>query len=310
MIFLIIFSTLVILLMIITAFSYRIAFYSPARGADSKLYELPKGEQYESRNAVIQKSIDEMLALEYEEITIASFDGKKLFGRYFHLKEGAPLQIQLHGYRSSAFLDFSGGCRLARKLGHNVLVVDQRSHGKSDGTTISFGINERKDCLSWIQYANERFGASVPIFLVGVSMGAATVLMTADLDLPENVKGIIADCPYSSPKDIIRKVCQTDMKLPSGVMYPFIKLGARTWGHFNLEESSAVEAVKHAKVPVLLLHGEADHFVPTDMSAKIEEACSSMAVRETFPDAGHALSYIVDPVRYETVISNFIADAL
>ena len=140
-------------------------------------------------------------------------------------------------------------------------------------------------------------------------MGAATVLMATDLDLPGNVIGVMADCPFSSPKEIIMKVCG-DMHLPSKLLYPFIKLGARLFAHFDLEESSAINAVKRTKLPILLIHGEADHFVPCDMSRRIYEACPSCVTLETIPDAGHGLSYMIDPKKYEDVTLAFIRKVL
>ena len=231
---------------------------------------------------------------------------KKLYGRYYHVNDHAPLQIQFHGYKSSAVLDFCGGSLYAQKIGHNALVVDQRSHGRSEGTAITFGILERRDVLSWIEYARSRFGKDVPIILAGLSMGAATVLMSADLSLPPNVKGIIADCPYSAPKDIIKKVARTKMHFPAEPLYPFVKLGAFLFAHFHLEESSAVTAVKHTKLPILIIHGEADHFVPCDMSREIQKANPDMVTLVTIAHAGHGLCYMADAKKYEESMLAFI----
>ena len=137
-------------------------------------------------------------------------------------------------------------------------------------------------------------------------MGAATVLMTAGLDLPENVACVMADCPYSSPAAIIEKVCQ-DMHYPVPLCRPFLYLGARIFGGFKLNECTANVAVKHAKVPILLLHGEADHYVPCDMSREIAANCASPVQLHTFPDAGHGLCYMTDPQRYERVVYNFLS---
>ena len=166
--------------------------------------------------------IRQMDEIPYEAVTISAQDGTKLAVRYYHVRDGAPLQIQLHGYRGTALRDFCGGNKLARESGQNTLVVDQRAHGKSGGTTITFGIRERLDCLCWVEYASQRFGSDIPVFLSGVSMGAATVLMASELELPANVVGIIADCPYSSPEAIIRKVCQQDMHLPPVLVMPSV----------------------------------------------------------------------------------------
>ena len=254
--------------------------------------------------------IREMDEIPYEAVTISAQDGTKLAARYYHVRDGAPLQIQFHGYRGTAVRDFCGGNKLARESGQNTLVVDQRAHGKSGGTAITFGIRERWDCLSWAEYANQRFGSDTPIFLSGVSMGAATVLMASELKLPANVIGIIADCPYSSPEAIIRKVCREDMHLPPALVMPFIRLGARLFGHFDLREASALEAVQHTHIPILLIHGEDDRFVPCDMSREIFGACAGEKNRVTFPGAGHGLSYIVDTETYSDAVSCFVSQCL
>jgi fermentation-respiration switch protein FrsA (DUF1100 family) len=190
-------------------------------------------------------------------------------------------------------------------MGFNSLVVDQRAHGKSGSKTISFGIKERLDCLQWIHYLNNRFGDDTPIILSGLSMGAATVLMCASLDLPHNVACIIADSPYSAPGAIIEKVSR-DLHYPVCICRPFLHLGARIYGNFHLNECTAKEAVRHAKIPILLIHGEADDFVPCQMSLEIAAQCASRIEVATFPDAAHGLSYIADPIRYERTVCRFL----
>ena len=292
---------------LIALYAYRIAFYN--NNTQEDIHYIPNSEQYQRHAAATHELVDKMFALNYEEVRITSADGLALYGRYYHVEDGAPLQIQMHGYRGNAYRDFCGGHYLARKMGHNTLVVDQRGHGNSEGHTISFGIQERMDCLQWTRYAVNRFGSEIPIFLVGVSMGAATVLMASDLKLPENVVGIIADCPYSSPKEIIIKVCG-DMKLPGRLAYPFVVLAGLVFGGFRLWTSSAVESVKHAKTSILILHGEDDRFVPCDMSRKIRDANPGRVKLETFPNAGHALSCLEDPQRYEQAVRRFVFQCL
>ncbi|MGN0984580.1 MAG: alpha/beta hydrolase [Gemmiger sp.] len=254
--------------------------------------------------------IGEMEALSCETVTVYARDGIKLSGRYYHVRDGAPLQIQFHGYKGNALRDFCGGNKLARESGQNTLLVDQRAHGKSGGTTITFGIRERLDCLCWVEYARQRFGSDTPIFLSGVSMGAATVLMASELELPANVVGIIADCPYSSPEAIIRKVCRQDMHLPPVLVMPFLRLGARLFGRFDLREASAVQAVRNTNIPILLLHGEDDRFVPCDMSREILAACQGSKTLVSFPGAGHGLSYLVDTDAYQKAVLRFVDQCL
>ena len=301
---LIIVISLIILILGGSWYAYSIAFYAPAHkriSPDSPLV----GEQYDAVAENIRRISSIMQRIPFEEITIRADDGTALYGRYYHLKDNAPIELLFHGYRSHPYRDCSGGHALARKMGFNALVVDQRAHGKSGGQSITFGIKERFDCLSWITYLNTRFGNDVQVILSGLSMGAATVLMSADLDLPPNVKCIVADSPYSSPFDIIMKVCK-DEGYPAAICAPFLHLGARLFGGFHLGGCAAMVAVRKARIPVLLIHGEDDRFVPCEMSLKIAANCASPVEIATFPGAGHGLCYLTDPVRYERIVCRFL----
>ena len=287
-------------------YTYRIAFYSPKKGRDK--ISTFASHKYDPYRKEINRLFCQLSDRPYEEVSIVSFDGLTLFGRYYHVKDGAPLDIGFHGYRSSALTDFAGGSELSFSMGHNLLLVDERAHGRSEGRTIAFGIQERWDADSWVRYAVERFGADTEIILYGVSMGAATVLMAAGLDLPENVKGIIADCPYSSPKDIIRKVAK-DMHMPDRLSWPFVKIGGRVYGGFDLDETDAARAVRQARIPILIIHGESDSFVPCEMSDIVSEN-PALITRCTFPGADHGFSYLVDTPRYRKIVTDFVEKAL
>lgn len=216
----------------------RLVFTVP-EGCSDDPYRIPKGEQYDKLHERMTATVDAAVSIPFEDVYIRSHDGLRLRGRYYETSPGAPVQILFHGYRSNAVRDFSGGLRLALNSGCNALLVDQRAHGGSEGKHLGFGVLERRDCLDWIEYVNKRCGSGVPIVLVGVSMGAATVLMAAGLELPDNVVGVIADCGYTSPKEIICKVA-VDMKLPSRLLYPLVRLGARLFAGFDPNECSAV----------------------------------------------------------------------
>lgn len=275
----------------------------PRRDTDEPV--LPMGPGYDPHHAKIKELADAMYARPCEEVHTTSFDGLSLFGRYYEVSSDVKvIELQCHGYKGSCFIDFCGGNKMMLEQGFNMLSIDERSHGKSEGKAITFGINERRDVLTWIDYIIQRFGDDMQIILSGVSMGAATVLMATDLELPKNVVGIVADCPYSSPKEIICKVGK-DMGFPPTLMYPFIKLGARLWGGFNLDESCATDAVAKTNIPILLIHGEDDGFVPCDMSRKIKSVNEQMVEFHTFPGADHGTSYMVDMERYTDVCVNF-----
>ncbi len=303
MFFLYIGIALVLILFFGSLIAYLMAFYQTNKQKNKEL-SLPNSEQYKEAAGPMNEMVQELLKEPFEEIYIESFDGLKLYGRYYHRKDGAPLQIMFHGYRAKAERDFCGGSKFSRERDYNAIIVDQRAHGKSGGHTIAFGLKERYDVLSWINYANKRFGRGTKILLYGLSMGSATVIMASGLNLPNNVVGIVADCPYSSPKDIIKKVTK-DMHLPVKLMYPFVFLGALIFGRLNIEETTAENEVKKSKTPILIFHGEDDRFVPNEMSAVIYEANKAMVTRESFPQAGHGLSFIKDPVRYKKALTEF-----
>ena len=278
--------------------SFRKAFYMP----DAKKKTDPRHFFGEARDdfckAPMLELVDELDARSYERVTVRSHDGLTLVGRLYEETESDVVHIIFHGWRGNALRDGCGGSRLARDAGHSILLVDQRAHGESDGNVITFGIKEKYDCLDWVNFARERFGSDIKILLVGVSMGAATVLMASDLDLPANVKGIAADCGYSSPEAIVRKVC-CDMGIPDRVGYPFVRVSARLFGGFSMKDGGAVEAVKHARVPILLIHGEEDGFVPFSMCREIYDACASEKYLLAVPHAGHGLSFFYDRKAYE-----------
>jgi len=265
----------------------------------------PTGEQYAPFKEVIEKGANNILSAPYEKVTITSRDGISLVGRYYHVKDGAPVSIIFHGYRSTLGTDCNGGYSMSVRRGYNVLVVYQRAHRESGGRTITFGVKERFDCLDWIEYINNRFGENTKILLMGLSMGAATVLMAAGLDLPANVRGVMADCGFSSPKEILQEVIK-QMKFPLRITYFFVRMSARIFGHFDPEEASAVEALKNAKVPVLIIHGDDDRFVPSRMSHDNYEACASAKEILIVPGAGHGLSYCVDARAYEKAVEDFM----
>lgn len=302
MIWIIIIAALILTAAAISYYAYRKAFLSDRkRQEDWDGFIRRAGEE----GPKVRELMEQLKGITAEDVFINSFDGLKLHGRYYHAKDGAPLDIQFHGYNGNAMRDFCGGNKISRESSHNSLLIDQRAHGMSQGKTISFGINERKDCLSWVRYAVERFGEDTEIVLSGVSMGAATVLMASDLGLPKNVKAIVADCGYSSPKAIINKVMR-DSGLPDKLMYPFVWLGAMVFGKFNLTESSAVLAVSESDVPILIIHGGADDFVPCYMAEEIYKACRSEKKLLIVPGAGHGMSYLVDKDLYEKTVKDFI----
>ena len=194
----------------------------------------------------------------------------------------------------------------------NALPQTQRAHGYSGGHTITMGVKERYDARDWTVWARSRFGPEVPIFLMGVSMGAATVLLAAGLNLPDNVCGIVADCGYTSPREITRKCLPEYLPgMPLELTYAVGRLGAILFGHFDPEDADCEAAAAQSKVPILFVHGDADGFVPYDMGKRNYEACRAKGKKFlTVHGAEHAVSYYHDNDAYTKQATEFLQDCL
>ena len=298
----------ILFIVILTSFiCYLITFHVKEKDKTYKEeYPLPDLKEYIPYHDEMLRGMKYAKGLASTDHYIVSFDGLKLHGKYYKCNDGNIIEIMIHGYRGSAYRDMSNGIERAFAVGHNVLLIDQRASATSEGNTITFGINERRDCLSWVNYVIENLDPNMKIILTGVSMGAATVMMTSSLDLPKNVIAVLADCGFTSPKEIIMK-CMKDMKLPPKLFYPFVKLGAKLFGKFNLEEASPIESVKQTKLPIIFYHGLTDDFVPCYMSEQLYESCNADKKLVLYDNCGHALAYLVDKEDYIKEFKEFIS---
>lgn len=292
-------------LVLLTAYiSFRIAYYVPEKEKLRPEYEMPPGKIYEPYYPLMRKWMKEVRAMPCQELSITTFDGLTLWGKYYEYAPGAPIELMFHGYRGTAERDLCGGVQRAFSLGRSVLIVDQRGAGKSGGNVITFGVKESKDCLCWVDFMVKHFGSNVKIVLCGISMGASTVLLAAGQGLPRQVVGVLADCGYSSAKAIIQKVIG-QMKLPVSLLYPFVRLGGMLFGGFDPEQANVTAALKSCKVPVIFFHGDKDDYVPCYMSRENFDACPCVKRLVITPGAGHGMCYLVDQEGYLQPLREF-----
>jgi len=243
------------------------------------------------------------------DVYITSEDGLKLHGLWVRADNPVGTVLLVHGYRSTKLVDFALAFDAYHNLGLNLLIPDQRSHGRSEGKYITFGVKESKDMLGWLEYHNRQLG-SWDIILSGMSMGAATVLYMADMPLPENVRGIIADCGFSSPADIIKKVFQSTVHLPAVPSIWVADLCARIFAGFSLYEKSSLSSLKKNALPILLVHGKADDFVPCEMSKKAYDICTGNKRLLLVEGAKHGVSFLADHDAYNKEVEWLMSTAL
>ncbi|MGN0813956.1 MAG: alpha/beta hydrolase [Candidatus Coproplasma sp.] len=283
---------------------YRIAFVTGRAERGEPV--VPKAPIYAEFYDRMEAETEELKVQPFEQVSVSAPDGTPLYGRYYHLKDGAPLIIFFHGWRGHTLRDGCIGFQIGRELGFNVLLADQRGHGKSGGKCTTMGVKEREDCAEWARWAARRW-TGTDIVLMGVSMGGATVLMAADRELPDEVKAIVADCGFTSPQEILCNCIPRMLPhLPIRLCYALGRLGARLFGRFDPNQADARKSLSVCKVPVLFLHGEADDFVPCRMSRQNCAACNAPKRLVTFPGAPHAASYYKQTERYCREVSAFL----
>ncbi len=244
--------------------------------------------------------------------SVKSYDGLRLAARYLPPESGKPRAIilMMHGFRSNPMNDFSvAACDLTAK-GYGLLLVDQRTHNDSDGDLITYGVRERYDARDWARLLEREF-PGVPVFAYGVSMGAGTVMAAAPL-YPSNVRGIIADCGYTNMRAIFAEVISRDYHLPPFPVLNAAEVINRAAAGFGFRDVDSAEELRKGRVPVLLIHGEADSYVPFRMGKEISDATAD-AVDITFcpiPGADHAMSYVTAREKYAQEMEAFMAKQL
>lgn len=240
-----------------------------------------------------------------KHIEIIGHDGIRLVGHWKPCEKPERIIIAMHGWRSTWSHDFGTATEFWESNNCCVLYPEQRGQNNSGGDYMGFGMLERYDCLEWIKWVNKYTDKKLPVYLFGVSMGATTVLMSAELDLPENVHGIVADCGFTSPEAIWKHVAKKNLRLPYGIRGRVANGMCKKRINLGLNDFSAVEAMKKCKVPVLFIHGTDDHFVPVEMTYENYKACASPRHLFIVPGADHGMSYYTDKKGYEKVLAGF-----
>ncbi len=264
------------------------------------------GTDWNQYMPLIQKRKEKMLEQPHEDVFCLSDDGLRLHATWFPGKDPKKVVICFHGYTSQGMSDYVGLSDYYRRQGFGMLLVDERAHGDSEGEYIGFGCLDRQDAMGWIEWILNRCGEEIQILLHGTSMGGATVLMTSGLELPSQVKGIVSDCGFTSAKEVFTHVLHSMYHLPAFPMIQIASLVNKSKAGYGLNECNAAEEVKKATVPILLIHGDADTFVPCKMCEKIYENCASEKKMLIVEGAAHAESYYKDMEAYEEALSDFI----
>lgn len=268
---------------------------------EDEIKNTPYGKFY----SYIVASNQWLLDHQAQDVYITSDDGLRLHGLWVPVQNARGTVLFAHGYRSTMLVDFGMAFELYHKIGMNLLIPEQRSHGKSQGRYITFGVKESNDMMRWIQYHNDELSRK-PILLSGISMGASTMIYLADKDLPSNVKGIVADCGFTSPREIIKSVFKSVIHLPAAPTLLFTDIMTRLFAGFSLSEKDSRKILINSKLPIIMIHGMDDDFVPCRMTQEGFSACTGPKQLLLVDGAEHGVSFLVDPERYTAIINEFL----
>ncbi len=242
---------------------------------------------------------------ELETFTITSFDGLKLYADLLRLEGSKKVAIVFHGYHSSYRGDFSISLPYYRELGFNILLVDQRSHGRSEGRYLSYGILEKYDCRDWANEMVKVFGSDCEIVLSGMSMGASTVMLAAGLNLPPQVKAITADCGFTCGFDIVKNTAKSINRFIPDFVIHTTNLFCRIFAGFDLRGDNTQISLQKSTVPILFIHGTHDTFVPCEMTLRSYAACKSEKQLLTVAGASHGMSFLIDEPLVKKTMKEF-----
>lgn len=270
---------------------------------NDKLDTTPAWYEYINAN---QEGREYIYSLNPEDLYINSFDNLKLHALFINNNTNKTI-ICVHGYKAKDGLyDFGMSARFLNSLGYNLLFVDNRAHGLSQGKYIGFGVLDSIDVNSWVDYLVTNMKQET-IILYGMSMGAATVLNTDSSPSDSSqVKAIIADCGFASGYDEVAYQIKKMYHLPSFPLVPISNILLKLLAKYSLKDKKAYKSIKNYKNNLLIIHGSRDHFVPTSDAYKIFENATCKKKLLIIKDASHAKSYLKDTKLYEKTVREFL----
>ena len=242
------------------------------------------------------------------EICTTSRDGLRLMATVIEAENARGVILLFHGYLSNARRDFCMHMKILHDAGYHLIVPDQRSHSRSEGKYICFGTRESEDVTVWREKAAELYGKDMPVALMGLSMGGATVLMASALIKKDDtaVRCVVADCPFSAPVDIVSHVMKNFNKIPPYPLVSFASFWCRYLACYSLNAPSSADKLAESHLPALLFHGTADDYVPPHHSKEVVRRSPDRARLVLFEGAKHAESIYYDEKRYTDELLAFL----
>ena len=275
------------------------------RGNSEKAKEIIDGAR-KNPDPTVQmrvRTYDRMDELPHDELTQQSADGLTLRARYYPNGQSKRIAVIVHGWRSAPWWDYGGTFELLYRAGYSVLAISQRALFRSDGRYVTYGVREKEDLLGWIRLLIDRYGEDVRIALLGVSMGATTVLLATGEPLPDQVRCAVSDCAFTDAAALFRNTAKG--WLPISRLC--VDLVVRAKCGVSYFWANAKKAAAKSHTPTCFIHGDADEVVPYPMMETLYRACAAPKERWTVPNALHGEAYATDPEGYAARVLPFLA---
>lgn len=273
------------------------------RRDNKKPEEYLKGEKLQNKLNKINIINEYLNKSKYEKIFINSFDDTKLCGiRIFNHNTNKYI-ILVHGWHQNKESILDRAIKFD-ELGYNTLTIDQRAAGESNGPINTFGLKESKDLIEWIKYLNS-IVPNVQIVLYGVSMGGTSILMSLNSDLSNNVKCVIEDCGTSEFKKLIEKFYYDKLRIKkANFILKIYNFEMKKHFGFTLNDLNTLPYLKNNEIPLLVIHGDKDDFVPFYMSKEIYDANKGYKEYYVARNRKHLEAFLDE--NYFDYINNFI----
>jgi uncharacterized protein len=266
-------------------------------------HKLSHQQTYQIEKEAGRLAEDQWNAYPKEEVWIDSPYGYKLYGLFVPYPGSHKTIILVHGITYTLF----GAVKyipLFYPRGFNVMLYDQRYHGRSGGKNCTFGYHEKYDLRAVTDWVYKRMGGGGIVGVHGESLGAAVVLQSAAVD--ERLAFVIADCPFSDLKKELTIRIHQDYHLPSGLFLPLVDFFCTILSGMSFDTVSPLCDMREVTTPILFIHGKNDDYIPPEMSSEMYRA-KNKGVREIFlaPEAGHAESFWTNKAEYNQVVGQF-----
>lgn len=303
---LILVSVILVIVLGVTAFAGNYLVNYALAVDENKMLGSMSEEYTGVQDTQAQKEYDSWVKnIKVETWNLKSEDGLALKGFYYPAaKESHGYVLAVHGYTVD-HRDIAPAIRPFVEKGYNVLAIDQRGRGESEGNYLSMGWREKDDVVLWAEKLVKK-DPDATIVLYGESMGAATVMMASGEKLPSQVKAVVEDCGYTSAYAMFKDQLKERFGLPAFPFLPAAQLIGNLRAGFNFGDADAMKQLEKATLPILFIHGNADDYVPTYMGKELYNAYKGEKQLLLIDDAGHGASADVDPELYYDTVFTFL----